>query len=117
MATDTDNETWLIDEAGKIVGKKSIEGYESLTSLEKAIYCFWVIDYAIRNSGTLEPMREIHKSSIAELIEFSKNNNCKNLYSMLAITDNEKVFCRDYSETFDKACKDLHNLYEWKKIK
>ncbi len=113
----TDNETWLIDEAGKIVGKKSINGYESLANLEKAIYCFWVMDYAVRNSGTLEPMRELHKSSIAELIEFSKNNNCKNLSSMLAMTNDEKVFCETYAELFDKACKDLRNLYEWKKIK
>ncbi len=112
----TDNETWLIDEAGKIVGKKSIEGYESLTRLEKAIYCFWVIDYAIRNSGTLEPMRELHRDAIAELIEFSKNNNCKNLSSMLTMTD-EKVFCETYSERFDTTCKDLRDLYEWKIIK
>ncbi len=113
----TDNETWLIDEAGKIVGKKSVEGYESLTSLEKAIYCLWVIDYAVRNSGTLEPMRELHKSSIAELTEFAKGNHCKSLYSMLEMTANEKIFCKNYSGKFDKACKDLRDLYEWKIIK
>ena len=113
----TNNETWLIDEAGKIVGKKSIDGYESLTSLEKAIYCFWVIDYAVRNSGTLEPMRELHKSSIAELVEFSQNNNCKNLFSLLAVADDEKAFCKNYSKKFDKACQDLRDLYEWKIIK
>jgi hypothetical protein len=111
-----DNETWLLDEGSKIVGKKSVEGYESLTRLEKATYCFWVIDYAIRNSGTLEPMRELHKSALAELVEFSKNNNCKNLSSMLTI-DNEKVFCEEYLERFEKACQDLHDLYEWKLVK
>ncbi len=113
----TDNETWLIDEAGKIVGKKSVEGYESLTSLEKAIYCLWVIDYVVRNSGTLEPLRELHKSAIAELTEFAKGNHCKNLYSMLEMTADEKVFCETYSERFEKACQDLHDLLEWKTIK
>jgi hypothetical protein len=111
-----DHETWLIDEGSKIVGKKSVKGYESLTSLEKAVYCFWAIDYAVRNSGTLEPMRELHKSARAELIEFSKNNNCKNLSSMLAVED-EKVFCEAYLERFEKACQDLHDLYEWKLVK
>ena len=112
-----DNETWLVNEAGRIIGTKSIEGYDALTHLEKAIYCLWVIDYAVRNSGTLEPMREIHKDSIAELIEFSKSNNCKNLFSMLVTANDEKAFCRNYSERFGKACQDLHDLYEWKIIK
>ena len=105
-----DNETWLIDEGDKIIGKKSRENYESLTSLEKAIYCFWVIDYAIRNSGTLEPMREIHKGSIVLLNEFAKSNNCNELCSMLAIADDEDAFCENYLERFDEACNDLRNL-------
>ena len=105
----TDNETWLIYEGDRIINKKSHKNHEALTDLEKAIYCFWVIDYAVRNSATLEPMREIHESSITELIEFASNNDCNNLYSMLTISD-EKIFCNNYLENFDKVCKELRDL-------
>ena len=46
-----DNETWLIVEGDRIIEKKSKHGYESLTKLEKAIYCLWVVDYAVRTSA------------------------------------------------------------------
>lgn len=106
---ETDNESWLIEEGSRIIEKKSNHNFASLTELEKAIYCLWVIDYSVRNSGTLEPMREIHETSITELIEFANINFCNNLYSILTITD-EKILCDNYLENFDKACKDLHDL-------
>ena len=102
-----DNETWLIEEGKRIVEKKSHEGFESLSSLEKAIYDFWVIDYAVRNSGTLEPIRELSENSISRLKEFAENNSCNYLYSMLKLAKDEKTFCNTYYQNFNNACKDL----------
>jgi hypothetical protein len=104
---DIDNETWLIEEGKRIIEKKSREDFDSLSSLEKAISDFWVIDYAGRNSGTLEPIRELSENSISKLKEFAKNNNCRHLYSMLKLAKDENTFCNTYYQNFTNACKDL----------
>ena len=62
-----DNETGLINKGDKIINKSSSEGLNSLTNLEKAIYYVWVMDDAVRNSGTLEPMPALNRTSISEL--------------------------------------------------
>ena len=105
-----ENETWLIYEGDRIIEKKSRESSDSLSSLEKAIYDFWVIDYAVRNSGTLEPMRELSENSLSRLKEFAKSNNCSHLYSMLELARDENAFCDTYYQNFDNACNDLRNF-------
>ena len=56
------------------------------------------------------PVREIHESSISDLISFAKRNNCESLYSMLKLADNEKIFCEEYYNKFDEACENLRYL-------
>ncbi|HXQ36547.1 MAG TPA: hypothetical protein VN843_21220 [Anaerolineales bacterium] len=102
-----DNETWLIEEGAKIIEKKSSEGFNSLSSLEKAVYDFWVIDYSVRNSGTLVPMRELSENSISRLKEFAEDNNFHYLYSILKLANDENTFCKTYYQSFDNACKEL----------
>ena len=102
-----ETETWLIEEGDRIIQKKSREGFDSLSSLEKAIYDFWVIDYAVRNSGTLQPIRELSEISISRLKEFAKNNNCHHIVSMLELTKDENVFCNTYYQNFDNTCQDI----------
>ena len=53
-----DNETWLIDYGDELIEKKSEQGFNGLSDLEKIVYCLWVID-SIRNSGTLDVVEEI----------------------------------------------------------
>ena len=103
----TDNETWLINEGDRIIVKKSSEGFDFLSSLDKAIYHLWVIDYAVRNSGTLAPMRELNEDSISQLSSFAKNNGCDHIYAMMELAKDEKDFCNNYYRNFDNACKDL----------
>lgn len=106
----TDNETWLIDEGNRIILKKSSEGFDSLLSLEKAIYHLWVVDYAVRNSGTLAPILELNKDSVSQLSSFARNNGCRRLYTMMELAKDEKNFCNNYYRNFDDACADLRHF-------
>ena len=105
-----DNETWLIDEGNRIILKKSSAGFDSLSSLEKAIYHLWVVDYAVRNSGTLAPMLELNEDSISQLSSFAQNNSCRHLYMMMELAKDEKDFCNNYYRNFDDACEDLRHF-------
>jgi hypothetical protein len=102
-----DNETWVIREGDRIIHKKSDEGFEALSDLEKAIYFLWIVDYAIRNSGTLQPLRDLNINSISELMRFAKDNECNHLYYLTELAKDEKAFCKEYYKNFDAACEDL----------
>jgi len=104
-----DYETWLLDVGDTIIQRKAETGYESLSSTEKAIYCFWVVDYAIRNSGTLEPMTELHASSLDELNVFASSASCKNL-STLLVELNTCGISDSYYSAFSKVCSELEAL-------
>jgi hypothetical protein len=111
----TDNETRLVEEGDRIIKKKSHGNFDSLSSLEIAIYDFWLIDYAVRNSGTLEAMRELNEISILRLKEFAKNNNCPHLYSTLELAKDETSFCATYYQNFENACNELRYFNKNKK--
>jgi len=103
-----DLEDWLLDAGDQIIGKKSELGYDALSKAEQAIYCLWVIDYAVRNSGTLEPMRELYPSALTELDTFATESRSPILSSWLASATNEPNFCQNYAHEFGAVCAELH---------
>lgn len=110
------NETWLIDTGDLVITRKADIGYEQLSAIEKAVYCFWVLDYAVRNSGTLEPVQEIRPTAIAELRRFSDDNSCVYLGDLLDKLTNRDKLNEDelfdtYSLMFDQACNDIRMLW------
>lgn len=105
-------ETWLLDVGDTIIDKKAKSSYESLRPIEQAIYCMWVVDYAVRNSGTFGPIEDIHPASLVELAEFSTRNNLVHLSALIADSDDEEFFCESYYQRFDEACGDLKTLYD-----
>lgn len=109
---DMDNETWLIEIGDEIIEKKASLGYESLNKLEQSIYCFWVIDYAVRNSGSLEPIDEIYPSAMDELKNNAHSNKWSHLLKLLATSLDQESFCNDYYELFESACSDVRSAYE-----
>lgn len=102
-----DFETWLLEVGDSVIRKRVELGHEGLSNSEKAIYCFWVIDYAVRNSGTLEPMREMHETAMAELVAFSRWKNLAELSTLLELAVDEVEFCEKYYGLFDAACMEI----------
>lgn len=102
-----DPESWLINAADAVIARRAANDGASLTATERAIYCLWVIDYAARNSGTLEPMRELHPAAAAELEAFARDHRLAGLAAWAASTKRESTFCRRYHDTFAAACEEL----------
>jgi hypothetical protein len=107
-----DNETWLIEIGDEVIVKKATSSYEEFSSMEKTIYCFWVVDYAVRNSGTLQPVEEIHPSAIKELVNCAQSNNWYKMLGMLKNHENEEEFSDKYYELFEASCNEIRSAYE-----
>jgi hypothetical protein len=102
-----DDETWLLKVADDVLAKQAESSTESLAPTDHAIYCLWVIDYAVRNSGTLEPMRELHPMAVDELKAFAQMHGLTQLASWLAASTNEEAFCSSYHDVFPSTCGEL----------
>src|SRR5258708_32374277 len=106
-----DLEAWLLEAGDDVIRKKSVSDHSSLAPLEQAIYALWVVDYAVRNSGTLGPMQELHPQALQELFAFSQSANLPALSVLLQSSANESHFCSTYSNQFGAACAELRQLH------
>ncbi len=106
-----DNDSWLIEVGDHVIQKKTSEGTESLSEIEMAIYCFWVLDYSVRNSGSLEEIEDIYPQAVNQLIDiFQKNKWRSSTFLALAELD-RNAFCRNYYAEFDQICNELRAAY------
>jgi len=107
-----DNESWLIEIGDVVIEKKADSSYSNLSEIEKAIYCLWVIDYSVRNSGTLEAVDDLHPNALDELHEYANTHNWNSISTLLSKSENETAFCNEYYELFDSACNEIRSKYE-----
>ena len=105
--TDDDDETWLLSVADDILQKRAAPNSAAMTPTDQAIYCFWVIDYAVRNSGTLEPMRELYPKAVKELNAFARTHALPRLTAWLTSSADEDAFCAAYHDAFPSICAEL----------
>lgn len=108
---DDDLEFWLLEAGDAILHKKADSGWESLTATELAIYHLWVIDYAVRNSGSLEPVADFEPDAVALLQRFAEKHNLTSLADWLKTTANEALFCDNYDASFTDACLQLKHFF------
>lgn len=107
-----DNETWLIEIGDEIIEKKSDSGYETLNEVEKSIYCFWVVDYAVRNSGTLDAVEDLYPQALTELNDHANSNGWSEMSVLIANSSDSAMFCDLYYEKFEMACNEVRSSYE-----
>lgn len=53
-------EDWLLVAGDRVIQKRAIAGYSSLSPIERLTYCLWVADYGMRNAGDLITATDLH---------------------------------------------------------
>lgn len=110
MQDDFGLESWLVNVGGDIIDIKSSQGLEALTPLQIAIYNLWLIDYAVRNSGSFGPLEDMESDAIEALLNYSSANNMPALNFWLSQANDEEAFCANYYHHFPGACLELKQL-------
>jgi hypothetical protein len=105
-----DAETWLLAAGDAVIRKEAHGGMQSLRDLDRAIYCMWVLDYAVRNSGSFEPMADLYPQAKDELLAFARARKLDGLAAWLASASDEAAFCAQYYANFEQACTELRKL-------
>lgn len=111
MSTDSiDSESWLIDTGDDIVRKIADADLKSLKRIEHAVYCFWVLDYAVRNSGTLFPIEDIHPEALSELRDAARASNWPLVLELTSM--DEPALVEEYYERFEATVSEVRVAYE-----
>jgi hypothetical protein len=101
----TDNETWIIDAGDEIACKRAARGPDTLSPLERLIYCLWVADYGMRNAGDLTAASDLYAAFDVEAAKLSQLLGLGITRSAFALSRSE--FEQQYFQLFDEMCDEL----------
>ena len=107
-----DLETWLLEAGDKIIEANTAPGSKTLSAKDNAIYCMWVLDYAVRNAGSLDPIEDLYPRTLHELTAFARTNRLPLMSQWLTTVLDEEKFCDDYLDHFDAVCGELKQFCE-----
>jgi hypothetical protein len=103
-----DNETWILERGHEIIEKMSSVGYESLGSEEKLVYCFWVLDYSIRNAGDLETAYDLFPKYLYEGFVNAKQLNLNETINYFG--QSKSIVQDSFYERFDVICDEIRSM-------
>ncbi|SEL69328.1 hypothetical protein SAMN05518845_11018 [Variovorax sp. YR750] len=105
-------ETWILEVGDLVIQRQADGGVSALSEPERAIYRMWLIDYAVRNSGSFGPLEDMDSTALADLATFARDARLLGLASWLALSSDEEAFCATYHDRFDEGCAELKAFYE-----
>lgn len=105
-------ETWLLDVGDLVIQKMADEGAGALSESERAIYWMWLIDYAVRNSGSFGPLEDADSTALKDLATFASEARLSCLASWLSLSSEEEAFCATYDDRFSEGCAELKAFHE-----
>lgn len=101
------NESWIVEFGDEVIAKKYSEGLDNLTSVEKLIYCLWIADYSMRNSGDLQTAFELYPEFLREGLKQAQGMKLQKSIELFECGKRE--FEEIYFELFDEVCNELIN--------
>ena len=100
-----DNETWIIEAGDAVIGQRHSHGTESLSSLDRLIYCLWVADYGMRNAGDLETAQDLYELFQQEGARLAKELALPRTLAAFALSRSDLE--TRYFDVFDAICAEI----------
>ncbi len=108
MKPSFENQTWIIDAGDSVIQKKSVSGIDSLTSIERLIYCLWVADYGMCNAGDLRTAKDVCVSFKEDAEKLSKDLGLNYTHETFSLS--LQVLESEYFARFDRVCSELKSI-------
>ncbi|TBR25734.1 hypothetical protein EPO15_01600 [bacterium] len=108
MSVPSANETWILEEGHKVIGKEAKDGKSSLTQWERLVYCLWVADYGMRNAGDLGTAQDLYADFHSEGERIAKGLSLSMTSDFFALP--RDAFQREYFDRFELVCNELKRV-------
>jgi hypothetical protein len=101
----SDNESWVVDSGESVIEKRIDSGADSLSPLEKLIYCLWVADYGMRNGGDFETSDDLYADFQREGARLAQLLNLQVTSEAFKLAKEDLQ--REYFNRFDAICDEI----------
>jgi hypothetical protein len=105
MAAYSENDSWIVEAGGDAVEKKARDGDNSLSSVEKLIYCLWVADYGMRNAGDLDTAADVYAAFQEEAASLAKDLSLNFTHETFSLP--KELLEQQYFERFEQVCEEI----------
>jgi hypothetical protein len=105
MSEPLDNATWIIEAGDYVIQRKARDGDNSLSPLEKLIYCLWVADYGMCNAGNLDTARDLYADFQTQAVRLSKELGLRNTHEAFSLSSEELQ--QQYFQRLDGICREI----------
>ena len=87
-----------------VIRKEASEGRDSLSPVERLIYCVWVADYGMRNAGDLDTARDLYVDFQSEAAQLARDLGLRSTQRAFALptTELQQSFLRSFEEICDE---------------
>jgi hypothetical protein len=105
MSIPSDNENWIIDAGDMVIEKKAESGMNSLSAMERLIYCLWVADYGMRNAGDLQTASDLYAGFQHEGANLAKELSLAFTHESFSLAT--ETLQQQYFQRFDRICSEV----------
>ncbi len=105
MNSSRDNESWILDAGDAVIARKAVIGTTELSSVERLVYCLWVVDYGMRNAGDLDTARDLYPDFQREAVDLASDLGLKFTQDSFALPSD--TLQAEYFERFDRICDEI----------
>jgi hypothetical protein len=102
-------EDWIIDKGDAVIQRRAFYP-EHVSPEENLVYCFWCVDYGMRNAGDLEAALQIKSDVMAEGLRLSTElglTECRSFFSQ-----SRREVEKRYFGQFETVCSELEAAYQ-----
>ena len=110
MSVPTDNESWIIEAGDAVIQKKASAGVESLSVVERLIYCLWVADYGMRNAGDLDTASDVYADFQTDGARLAGELGLKVTQRAFALPTAQLQ--RSFLASFEKMCDEIRQYVQ-----
>ena len=103
-ARPTENETWIVERGGDIVEKRA-QGGSSLSTWERLVYCLWVTDYMMRNTGDFADAVDLYPTFQSDAKDLSRKLSVPLTYDAFSLSADQLQ--REYFDRFETMCDEI----------
>ena len=101
------NEDWIIEIGDEINQKKADHGMAKLSNWEKLVYCLWVADFGMRNTGGLDVAQDVYTNFKCEGAKIAQILGLKLTLDFFSL--DERDLGKKYFELFAVICDEIRN--------
>lgn len=108
MNAHSENESWVVERGGQVLGKKAQVGVAGLSDWERLVYCLWVTDYMMRNAGDFANTVDMYPTFQSDAQQLAQRLGLTTTYETFSLS--QRKLQKEYFDRFEQICDEIKSV-------